>query len=398
MPIALKEYEYKLPKSQIAQHPIDPRDQSNLLTYSNGNVNHTKFTNLPDLFSESDLLVFNDTKVIPARIFFKRKTGAIIEVFLLEPVEPSHEVVVAMEAKGKSVWQCMIGNLKKWKDDEELEAQFGSIQLKAKLKDRAKRWVQFEWSPFEKPMVEVIQQSGKIPIPPYLEREAIEKDQSDYQTVYAKNDGAVAAPTAGLHFTEKVFDGLAAKGSKEAYVTLHVGAGTFQPVKEREDVTKHDMHSEQFMVSKSTVQKIYDALGNITVVGTTSCRTLESLFWIGNQLESNSEHIKPNVDKLEPYEKSNSIDPKKAIQNLLDYMVQNGLEQFHGTTEIMIMPGYKFKIVDRLITNFHQPGSTLMLLVAAFIGDDWKKVYNYALQNDFRFLSYGDSSILNKTV
>ena len=226
-----------------------------------------------------------------------------------------------------------------------------------------------------------------------MERKAIESDSEHYQTVYAKNDGAVAAPTAGLHFTDEVFNALENNGVQKSFVTLHVGAGTFQPVKERDDVTLHDMHAEQFMVEKEELKKIYNAIGKITVVGTTSMRTLESLYWIGNKLNKDVEPIL-HVSKLEPYETKNQLSPKEAIQNIIDYMESKGLEKLHGATEIMIFPGYNFKICNQLITNFHQPGSTLMLLIAAFVGEDWKKIYDYALQNDFRFLSYGDSSLL----
>jgi S-adenosylmethionine:tRNA ribosyltransferase-isomerase len=392
MAIRLEEYEYELPKERIAQFPVEPRHDSKLLLFNSGNIQHKSFKSISEHLDANSLLVFNDTKVIPARLYFRKQTGAIIEIFLLEPISPSKEVVQAMEAKGSSVWQCMIGNLKKWKNDEVLKLQIEDFVLNAELVDKELRQVKFTWDPSQKPMVEVIQKSGKIPIPPYLERQAIESDSEHYQTVYAKNDGAVAAPTAGLHFTQEVFNALESKGIKKSFVTLHVGAGTFQPVKEREDVTLHEMHSEQFMVDLSTLKSISASIGKISVVGTTSMRTLESLYWLGNKFDKG--HPVFHVSKLEPYRTDIKIDVKQAIDKLIRYLEENELDKLHGTTEIMIFPGYDFKICNQLITNFHQPGSTLMLLIAAFVGEDWKKIYAYALENDFRFLSYGDSSLL----
>lgn len=394
----LNDYSYNLPEEKIAQFPVSPRDASKLLRYEKGSISHKKFTDLPSFLGENSLLVFNDTKVIPARLFFKRDTGAVIEVFLLEPTEPSTEIVTVMEAKSTCTWKCLVGNAKRWKIGEKLTLNIGSIKLFAELVDKNERLVKLSWDDKNLTTVDVINAAGKLPIPPYLNRDTEESDKTSYQTVYAQNDGAVAAPTAGLHFTNAVFSALSTKGVQTSEVTLHVGAGTFKPVTEVEDVTKHDMHAEQFIVSKATVTKVLEKLNDVTAVGTTSIRTLESLFWLGNQLfflQDKNDFI-PFVHKLEPYNVSNITSAKNAFTALLNHLTKQKLDCIKGSTSIMIMPGYDFKVVNHLITNFHQPNSTLMLLIAAFIGDDWKKVYNYALQNDFRFLSFGDSSILSR--
>ena len=392
--IKISDFDYDLPEGRIAQFPLENRDASKLLVYQNGEVSEKKFKNIGEELEEGSLLVFNNTKVIPARLFFKKETGAVIEIFLLDPVAPTSEVIKAMETKGEVVWKCMIGNAKRWKEGQVLSLEIEGIVVKAKLENKDKRYVKLSWSPADKSAVEIIQTIGKIPIPPYMNREAIDKDAETYQTVYAQNDGAVAAPTAGLHFTEEVFKLLDAKKITRDFVTLHVGAGTFQPVKEEGDVTLHTMHSEQFVVRKSVIENVLQSEGKVTVVGTTSMRTLESLFWLGNQIVNGN--FKREVAKLEPYETKKIASFKTSFQALNNYMVQNGLDEFYASTEIMIMPGYDFRVCNHLITNFHQPESTLMLLVAAFVGENWKKIYEYALNNDFRFLSYGDSSLLKR--
>lgn len=398
--INLNDYTYTLPDERIAKFPLAQRDHSKLLVYEKGNIAEKQFFHLPELLPSKTLLVFNNTKVIPARIFFRRSSGALIEIFLLEPVMPSPVVAIAMDAKGNAVWKCMIGNLKKWKDDEILtrdivvEESAAAIKLQAKLHDKEKMLVEFSWGNTEISFLDILNMVGKIPIPPYLNREANEDDSKQYQTVYAKNEGAVAAPTAGLHFTDNVFKALSAKGIEQEFITLHVSAGTFQPVKNKEDVQQHTMHSEQIIFSKNNIEKLLQHIGNIVPVGTTSMRSLESLYWYGVKLLSGSNtHF--SIEKLYAYENETKyISASDALQEVFQYMTQNSLTQIQGDTEILIMPGYQFKICKGLITNFHQPDSTLILLVAAFIGNDWRKVYDYALANDFRFLSYGDSSLL----
>lgn len=393
--IKISDFDYNLPEERIAQYPLDKRDESKLLKYENGMISQKVFKSIDEELEEGSLLISNNTKVIPARLFFTKETGAVIEVFLLDPIAPTSEVVVAMKATGEVVWKCMVGNLKRWKAGQILSLKVDGIEVKAEIENRELRHVKLSWSPKDKTAVEVIQAIGKIPIPPYMNREVTDKDSETYQTVYAKNDGAVAAPTAGLHFTEDVFKALDARRISRDFVTLHVGAGTFQPVKEEGDVTRHNMHAEQFVVKKSVIEKLLKSEGKVTVVGTTSMRTLESLFWLGNQLVNYT--FKGIVFKLEPYQTTKVSSYKESFAALLKYLEINNLEELHASTEIMIIPGYEFRVCNQLITNFHQPESTLMLLVAAFIGEDWKKVYQYALDNDFRFLSYGDSSILKRT-
>lgn len=395
MPVKIDDYSYHLPEEKIALYPLDPRHTSKLLVYENGKVSQDQFFNLDNHLNNSNYIVFNNTKVIPARLFFKKQTGASIEIFLLDPLAPTTEVVRAMESPSGVTWKCMIGNLKKWKNNEVLHLTTEGYNITADLIDKEQKLVTLSWDNAEKKMIDVIQDIGKLPIPPYLNRAAEEKDNETYQTVYANNHGAVAAPTAGLHFTEEVFKKLAAKNIKYDFVTLHVGAGTFQPVKEKHDVTKHEMHAEQFVVKLSVLENLLDNIGNTTVVGTTSMRTLESLFWLGNQLMNNKTYS-GFVSQNEPYVTAKVNNPRDAINALVDYLEKNGNTEIHAATAIMIYPGYEFKICNNLITNFHQPGSTLMLLVAAFIGDNWRTVYNYALENEFRFLSYGDSSLLKR--
>ena len=392
--IKISDFKYNLPESKIAQYPLKNRDESNLLIYRGGKIRHQVFKKISEELVKNSLLISNNTKVIPARLFFKKDTGAVIEVFLLDPVFPTSEVVKAMEAKGSVVWKCMIGNLKRWKDRQVLYIKTEGLEIEAKLQNRALRHVKLSWKPLDKMAIDVIHQIGKIPIPPYMNREATDKDIESYQTVYAKNDGAVAAPTAGLHFTEKVLNTLDQKNIKRNFVTLHIGAGTFQPVKEEGDVTKHSMHAEQFVVKKSVVEQLIDFEGKVTVVGTTSMRTLESCFWLGNQIVHND--YRGFVSKLEPYKPEKAASYQESFNALLQFLNQNNLDELHASTEIMIIPGYDFKVCNHLITNFHQPESTLMLLVAAFVGDEWKDIYNYALKNEFRFLSYGDSSLLSR--
>ena len=394
--VKISDFKYTLPEARIAQYPLGRRDESKLLIYRNGIIKEGVFKQISEELVPNSLLISNNTKVIPARLFFKKETGAVIEIFLLDPILPSSEVVKAMEAKGSVVWKCMIGNLKRWKEGQVLKIKVKGLEVEAQLENRTLRHVKLSWKSLDKMAVDVIHEIGQIPIPPYMNREASEDDSETYQTIYAKNDGAVAAPTAGLHFTQKVLDELDKNNIKRDFVTLHIGAGTFQPVKEEGDVTNHSMHAEQFVVKKSVIKQLIDFDGKVTVVGTTSMRTLESCFWLGNQICNND--YKEFVSKLEPYQCENVATYQNSFKALLDFLITNNLDELHASTEIMIIPGYEFKVCNHLITNFHQPESTLMLLVAAFVGEDWKAIYDFALDNKFRFLSYGDSSFLSRNI
>jgi S-adenosylmethionine:tRNA ribosyltransferase-isomerase len=395
--IDLKEYEYTLPEDRIAKFPLEKRDASKLLHVRNGEIDHLHFFNIPDLLPADTLLVYNDTKVIPARLIFQRESGARIEIFLLQPIAPTTVISEIMLAKQPVTWETMIGNVKKWKDGEILKGQVQAngkeIVLSAELIDRERKAVRFSWNDPEIAFVDLVEASGEVPLPPYLNRKPNEADKSRYQTVYSKKEGAVAAPTAGLHFTEEIFEKLRARGIQEAQVTLHVSAGTFQPIK-AENVLEHPMHSEQIQISRETVEKLLAQNGKTVAVGTTSVRTLESLFWYGVKLlEGKSEEFL--IEKLFAYKTRTLVPSKEAAMNaVLDYMKKNGLESILGSTEIFIFPGYQYRMIDGLITNFHQPGSTLILLIATILGEKWKAIYQEALDKDYRFLSYGDSSLL----
>ncbi|AFL85624.1 S-adenosylmethionine:tRNA-ribosyltransferase-isomerase (queuine synthetase) [Belliella baltica DSM 15883] len=394
--LKLSDYEYTLPEEKIAKFPLEKRDASKLLHFKDGKIEHLQFAQLPDLVPVGSLMVFNNTKVIPARLIFQRSTGAKIEIFLLKPIAPTtviNEVMIKTETVS---WECMIGNLKKWKTDEILSGeviyQNKIIKLNASLIDQENRIVKFTWDA-EVPFVSIVEASGEVPLPPYLNRKPTEEDRPRYQTVYSKNEGAVAAPTAGLHFTDKVLQKLAANKVKEEFLTLHVGAGTFQPIK-TETITAHNMHSEQVVVSISTIQNITEHTQQLIAVGTTSMRSLESLYWFGVKLlrEEGHEFLIP---KLYPYQDFDQLPTRKeSFETILTFMKKNNLSEITGSTEIFIMPGYNFKVCDGLVTNFHQPGSTLILLIAAFTKKYWKQIYKEALENDYRFLSYGDSSLL----
>ena len=418
MNLQLSDYSYDLPDHRIARYPVSPRDSSKLLVYKNGEITHERFSNIDDFIPEKSLLVFNDTKVIPARTHFQKQSGTIIEIFLLNPVSPTHFVHEAMLTTESCVWQCMIGNKKRWKNGEILEVPIGKDYsfnialltpllgvgglITAELIDYEQNLVKLSWKNDTNESIiflDVIQALGQIPLPPYLKRETEAQDLETYQTVYSKAEGAVAAPTAGLHFTESVFQNLAQKNIKHDFITLHVGAGTFQPVKV-ENVIEHKMHSEQIVFTKSLIENLIENIGQIVAVGTTSMRSLESLYWIGvklNKLQFEAKNIVQNdlkIEKLFPYEQQTLPTAKDSLIAILDYMNELNLEQLVAETEIFILPSYEFKICKGLITNYHQPESTLMLLVAAFVGNDWKKIYEEALNNDYRFLSYGDSSFL----
>lgn len=395
--IDLKAYEYTLPEERIAKFPLEKRADSKLLLCKKGEISHLHFYNLPDLLPADTLLVYNDTKVIPARLIFQRETGARIEIFLLQPISPTTVIPEIMLAKHPVTWETMVGNVKKWKDGEILKGkvQIGKkeIVLSAELKNRDEKLVEFSWNDSEIAFVDVVEASGEVPLPPYLNRKPVEEDKNRYQTVYSEKEGAVAAPTAGLHFTSEILEKIEAKGIEKTHVTLHVSAGTFQPIKASE-VAEHPMHSEQIIITRQTIEKLLQHKGNIVAVGTTSVRTLESLYWYGVKiLEGRGDEFL--IEKLSPYEKRDSFPPvETALEAILILMETKAIDTLIGATGIFIFPGYQFKVIDGLITNFHQPGSTLVLLISTILGENWKRVYQEALDNEYRFLSYGDSSLL----
>ncbi|XOV94414.1 MAG: S-adenosylmethionine:tRNA ribosyltransferase-isomerase [Bacteroidota bacterium] len=384
----LNDYTYNLPQTRIAKYPLAERSASKLLYYNQGNISHYAFKDIVNLIPSKALLISNDTRVIPARLVFRKETGAHIEVFLLDPVDPSPLHEETLNAKGKCIWKCMIGNAKRWKIETSLILfiQDGVI-LEATRHENQQ--VTFRWPPTHT-FSEILQLVGKVPLPPYLHREMNEDDKPRYQTVYSKYEGAVAAPTAGLHFSEEILETLKQKGVKQDYVTLHVSAGTFMPMKA--GIEEHPMHNEQVVITKSLIE---DLLDNELVipVGTTSMRTLESIYWYGVKIGLGNETF--HINKMMPYyAKKKNLTREESLRNVLKVMEAKKTTKLVGSTEIFIFPGYDFKICKALITNFHLPSSTLILLVAAFIGNDWKKVYQEALANDYRFLSYGDSSLL----
>jgi len=398
--IDLEKYNYELPDERIARFPVEPRDSSKLLLYKGLQISEDVFTNVKNHLPKNTFLVFNNTKVIPARLFFQKANGVIIEVFLLNPVEPSSVVSQVMETTDTCTWACMIGNKKRFKEKVvrtynievgEYRIRQENVELNAELVDADKNYVKFSWNNSDLTFAEIVRYFGQIPLPPYLKRETEQKDYDTYQTVYSKNDGAVAAPTAGLHFTEQVFADLASKGIKHDFVTLHVGAGTFQPIKVQ-NVVEHKMHCEQIVFDKSFIINLLENVLFVIPVGTTSMRSLESLYWYGVKLLSGEQTF--FIEKLSPYNQIESFTVEQSLKAIIDYMNENKLSQLVGETEIFIFPSYEFKICKGIITNFHQPDSTLILLVAALVGENWKKIYDYALENNFRFLSYGDSSLL----
>ena len=390
-PIYIADYNYPLPDERIAKYPLAERDHSKLLVYRDGQVSEDRFYNVGDYIAPGALLIYNNTRVIQARLEFHKPTGARIEVFCLEPLMP-HDYQLSLGSSTGCTWKCMVGNAKKW-HDEAIELKAGNFTLRAYKEQSLGNTfaVRFEWSEENVSFAEILDAAGELPIPPYLNRKTEESDLRTYQTVYSRIKGSVAAPTAGLHFTEKVLADLHERGIKTTELTLHVGAGTFLPVKTA-DANEHTMHTEIIAVSKEAIEAIRDNLGKIVAVGTTSMRTLESLYFIGCHPEN------ATVSQFEPYEEAFDfrLSTFDSLQALLDYLDKTGQQTLHAETQIMIKPGYTFHVVDQLITNFHQPQSTLLLLVSAFVGGDWHTIYDYALSHDFRFLSYGDSSILNR--
>lgn len=397
--IKISDYNYPLPDERIAKFPLKERDHSKLLLYKHGEVGEDVFYNLPNYLPKGALMVFNNTKVIQARIHFRKETGALIEVFLLEPAEPT-DYELMFQTAGHCAWLCLVGNLKKWKEGSlkrEFDIKGHRIELTVTQKGEhgTSQWIDFDWNDSSVSFAEILDAVGELPIPPYLNRETQESDKTTYQTVYSKIKGSVAAPTAGLHFTESVLKELDAHGIDREELTLHVGAGTFKPVKS-EKIEGHQMHTEYISVRRQTLKKLLQHDCCAISVGTTSVRTLESLYYMGVKLENNPElkEEELHVNQWEPYGEPTQISPQKAIQNLLDWLERNHLKTLHSSTQIIIAPGYDYKIVKMLVTNFHQPQSTLLLLVSAFVKGDWHKIYDYALAHDFRFLSYGDSSLL----
>ncbi len=389
--IRIEDFDYQLPDHRIAKYPLEVRDASKLLTYEYGKISTVNYFELAKQLPQNAHLVFNNTKVIQARLFFQKPTGANIEVFCLEPFES--EIATAMSSIGKVNWNCMLGNAKRWKG-ETLTKKHKGVELSVSLiQKNPNPAVEFSWNN-SMTFAEILDHFGILPLPPYLNRATEALDLDRYQTVYAKNQGSVAAPTAGLHFTDRVFSELNKKGIQQTEVTLHVGAGTFLPVKS-ETIGDHQMHEEFFVVSKASLKSLAQMWERVVPVGTTSLRTLESLFWIGQNPEKYFNNGYFFLPQWEPYASKNTLLSRKAtIDNLLQFMDDNKLEELKGETQIIIAPGYDLKMADGILTNFHQPKSTLLLLIYAFVGEDWKKVYNYALENDFRFLSYGDGSLL----
>lgn len=397
--IRINDYDYPLPEEKIAKFPLVERDHSKLLLYrKNQPVTEDKFYHLEKHLSERSLLVFNNSKVIQARIPFYKSTGAKIEIFCLNPVDPP-EFSSAFQQQNRIVWKCLIGNLKKWKVDnleKKIPVDNSHLKLIAHKKekiDESAYLIEFTWNG-DLTFGEILDISGIIPIPPYLNRESEAIDTVRYQTIYSKWKGSVAAPTAGLHFTGPVFQSLAAKNIETLELTLHVGAGTFKPVKEK-NALDHRMHAELFTVSAMEIEKITENHNNIIAVGTTSLRTLESIYWLG--VKSTVQKHEFNPDYLGQWEYEDlpqNISVKNALESLLNFMKKSNTDVLISHTQIMIVPGYTFRVIKGLITNFHQPKSTLLLLISSLVGDDWKKIYDYALKHDFRFLSYGDSSLL----
>lgn len=397
--IDIQGFDYLLPEERIAKYPLPQRDKSKILIYNQGNISHDIFYQIDQYLPEKSLLIMNNTRVIPARLFFKKDTGATIEIFCLEPVDPA-DYTLAMQVKETCRWKCLVGNLKKWKNGEIAMDVVFSQQSKLTIKARQIARiddafiVEFHWN-HDISFGEVLFQAGKIPLPPYLNRETEESDKITYQTVYGKVNGSVAAPTAGLHFSDNVLSTLKQKNTVIEEITLHVGAGTFKPLKSN-SIAEHSMHSENFSVSLKTLELMKEYYGQITAVGTTTVRTLESLYYIAHKIVNQNIYYPHHfqVDQWEPYIGSYNFSALEALEIISNYLKNTSQNSIKASTSLIIVPGFEIRYINRLITNFHQPRSTLLLLVAAFTGDDWKMIYDYALQNDFRFLSYGDCCLI----
>ncbi|KAB7727136.1 S-adenosylmethionine:tRNA ribosyltransferase-isomerase [Rudanella paleaurantiibacter] len=403
LPLSLQEFQYDLPDDRIARFPLAQRDASRLLVYQQGQIRHAGFRQLAQFVPADSFLIFNNTKVIPARLLFHKSTGALIELFLLNPVatdgrDTPPPMLEAMEQTGSSVWQCMIGNRKRWKPEETLQTTLqspdGPVTLSVAYVDYERSVVEFSWQPASEAFAHIIHLAGQIPLPPYLKREVTEADRDTYQTIYSRNEGAVAAPTAGLHFTDAVFASLAERGIGHDYLTLHVGAGTFQPIK-TDDPRQHTMHAEQVVYTRQNLENIRRHLDRLLPVGTTSMRSLESLYWFGVKLlrqEPNPFQLDQQMAYAIPPDEQPSA--AEAVGAMLQYMDTHRTDTVVAHTAIYITPGYQMKMCRGIITNFHQPGSTLILLIAALVGNNWRTIYKEALDNEYRFLSYGDSSLL----
>ena len=402
--LSISDFTYNLPDNRIAKFPLEERDNSKLLVYENGIIKTSVYKHIDEFLPTNSLLVFNNTKVVEARLIFQKATGAVIEIFCLEPGDGYADITTAMLQKGKVQWKCLVGGASKWKHGIKLEKVIqingNEIKLEASIIDRLSDCfvIELSWQPEEMSFAEMLHLAGYIPLPPYLNRDAEESDKTRYQTIYAAQDGSVAAPTAGLHFTEAVFKKLEEKDITKAFVTLHVGAGTFKPVKS-ETLADHDMHTEFIDVEITAIEQLIDyANKTIVAVGTTSLRTIESLYWMGLKtiLNENISLEELTIKQWEVYEMTANISAEKALQSLCNWMKKNNLPRLISKTQILIAPGYELKIAKGIITNFHQPQSTLLLLIAAIVGDKWKDIYAYAMDNDFRFLSYGDGCLLWK--
>jgi S-adenosylmethionine:tRNA ribosyltransferase-isomerase len=407
--LLIKDFTYELPEERIAKYPLQQRDESKLLIYKDEKISEDNYYNLDKHLPENSLLVFNNTKVVEARLLFEKQTGSTIEIFCLEPHEQYADITTAMLQKNKILWKCLVGGAKKWKEEALIKVvkyNLAETILTARKIEKFTDYflIEFSWNDEHLSFAEILHDAGVMPLPPYLHRNAEEKDKETYQTIYAKFDGSVAAPTAGLHFTQNLFNQFKQKNIQHDFVTLHVGAGTFKPVK-ADKIEQHEMHTEFIEVSQSLITNLIEHIDTtIVAIGTTSLRTIESLYWMGVKL---SEKIKVNGEKKiaaeefaihqwDAYELNSSLSAKQSLQILLLWMKENKTDKLITKTQILIAPGYDLKIAKGLVTNFHQPQSTLLLLVAAFVGNNWKNIYNYALENNFRFLSYGDGCILWK--
>ena len=405
--IHISDYNYPLPDERIAKFPLAQRDHSQLLVFENGDISEDIFYNITGHLPKGALMVFNNTKVIQARMHFRKETGALIEVFLLEPAEPA-DYELMFQTNGKCAWHCLVGNLKKWKEGQlsrsfDVNGKTVTLSVERLHEERTSHWVEFRWDNPDVSFAEILDAAGELPIPPYLNRDTQESDKTTYQTVYSKIKGSVAAPTAGLHFTDKVLADIDAHGIDREELTLHVGAGTFKPVKS-EEIEGHEMHTEYICVNKKTIDKLIAHGGKAIAVGTTSVRTLESLYYMGVKLHDNPNLTEEqlHVGQWEPYdyaerlatEGTAPLDTIDALREISDYLDRNSRKALHSSTQIIIAPGFEYHIVDILVTNFHQPQSTLLLLVSAFVKGEWRRIYDYALAHDFRFLSYGDSCLI----
>lgn len=397
--ISIIDYTYQLPGERIARYPLAARDESRLLVYKDGNIREDIYLNLDDYLPDDSFLVFNNTRVIEARILFQKPTGAFIEIFCLEPYKQYADFTSAMLQKERIQYKCLIGGAGKWKPGMVLHKAVADFILSARIVGRTSEAfiIELSWNKAEMTFAGVLHSAGVIPLPPYLHRDAEDKDKETYQTVYAKKEGSVAAPTAGLHFTPRLFKKLDKKSIHYDFVTLHVGAGTFKPVK-AEKMEGHEMHAEYIEAELSFIENLIKYIDNVVAVGTTSLRTIESLYWIGVKLSLNPKAKSKNemlmIHQWDAYELKAGLSATDALRYLIDWMKKHKLQKFITKTQIIIAPGYDLKIAKGLVTNFHQPQSTLLLLVAAIVGDDWRRIYDYAIKNDFRFLSYGDGSLL----